>query len=1033
MLRTLVHHSLQRRWVVVLSAAGLLIAGGLAVRRAPWDVFPEFAPAQVTVQTEAPGLSADEVERLVSVPIEAALGGTARLQTLRSSSIPGLSVVTAIFEEGTELLAARQRVVERLPEVGARLPRGVEPPRVVPMTASMSRLAMIGLTSDTVPTMELRRLAERVFRVRMQNVQGVAHVEIFGGEVKQYQIRIDPRRLEMHRVSVDDVVRAARGATGFGSSGFLETANQRIAIRQHAGVLSTDEIGAAPVAVRDGVVVHLANVADVVVAAADKPGDATIDGRLGVLLIIHKQPDFNTLAVTHDLEAAIDELAVAMPPGVKLHRQLFRQAGFIERAVGNLNVAIAWGCVLVALILIAFLFETRTVLISLLAIPLSLLGAVLVLRAFGTSLNTMTLGGLAIALGEVVDDAIVDVENVLRRLRENARQGHARSAFAVVLEASLEVRSAVVYASFIVALVFVPIFFLPGLAGTLFRPLGYAYITAILVSLAVAVTVTPALALILLPGGAARRREPPLVRGLRAGYARLLAPVLQRPRATLAVAVLLLAAAAAAIPHLGGEFLPDFREANFQVFMVGMPDSSLAESVRAGSQLAQRLREIPGVQSVAQQIGRADLSEDTWGPNTSEVWIVVDDQADLPAMLARVEAALKDVAGHSVAIKQFLRERVDEVLTGTTADVALRIVGPELDVLRQQAERLRAAIADVGGVADLRVEQLVEVPQIDILVRPPDAAHHGLSVGQLHEAIQTLLAGLPVGQVFDGDSVYDVVVRAHPLLRSDPLALRALAVDLPQGGRVPLGAAADVRLGSAPNAIQREGGSRRMLVTFNVRGRDVASTMDEVDQRLQQRALPLPPGYHLEHGGEHTARREAVHRLALFERRVDGGDLPPPIPRFQPRKPGTSCDAERAPGGRGKRRRRGPGRRQRLPRVARGTDHRLRHRGPQCHSAGQPLRAPPARRRRAARTGTAPPRCGRTPRPNPHDRRGNRLGPHAARDPRRSARTRDRAPDGSGDCRRTGLFHPADALRRARALPLDAPLRPARVGFKPRR
>jgi len=866
MLRGLISFALRFRLVVVLLAAVLLAGGGLALREAPWDIFPEFAPGMIIVQTEAPGLSAEEVERLVTLPVEAALGGVYRLETLRSSSIPGLSAITAIFDEGADVLQARQAVNERLAEVAPRLPQGVEPPRMGPLTASTSRLLMIGLTSDTVPATQLRTFAERTFRIRLQSVRGVAHVEVFGGEVKQYQVRLVPRRLQQFGLSVQQVVAAAREATGFGGAGFFDTANQRLPIRQRTRIESAAELAAAPVLVQAGRVVTLGQVAEVTAGAADKPGDATVNGRPGVVLIVHKQPYFNTLGVTEAVQQALEELKPALPKGAQVHPQLFRQASFIQRAIGNLNVAILWGCGLVTLILIAFLFQWRTVVISLSAIPLSLLGAVVILRGFGASLNTMTLGGLAIALGEVVDDAIVDVENVLRRLRENRRRQEPRPAFQVILDASCEVRGAVVYASFIVVLVFVPVFFLGGLGGKFFRPLGFAYVTAILVSLVVAVTVTPALCLALLPRARSDRgHEPPWIAGLKGAYGKLLSGVLRHPRWTVAFALLLFVAALAVVPHLGGQFLPDFREANFQVFMRGMPDSSLGESMRMGNRLADRLRaEVPAVLSVAQQIGRAELSEDTWGPETSEVWIVIREDADVDQVVGQVRESLEKMPGYVFQVKQFLRERIDEVLTGTTADVVIRIAGPDLGVLRSQAEVVRAAIQDVPGVADLQVEQQVEVPQVEILLRPKDVARYGLSVGGLHEMIRALLGGTRVGQVYEGDAVVDVVVRADPAIRRNPLALRELLIDLPGGDKIPLRAVADVDVVDAPNAINREGGSRRLLVTFNAEDRDVASVVEDVEARLADRASSLPAGYHLELAGEHEARREAVNRLVLL-------------------------------------------------------------------------------------------------------------------------------------------------------------------------
>ena len=862
MLHHLISFSLHYRLVVLLLATVSVIGGMLAVRESPWEVFPEFAPPQIVLQTEAPGLSAQEVEQLVTVPIEGAVNGVTRLAALRTSSIPGLSVVTAVFTQGTDILVARQLVAERLAQLGPELPQGVRTPRMVPLTASTSRLLMLGLTSDTVSPMQLRTIADWTFQRQLRAVPGVAHVEVFGGEVKQYQVLLDPNRLARYRVSLDEIVVAAGKATGFGGAGYLETSNQRFPIRQRATIDSPEDLAAVPVIVEAGAIVSLGQLADVRIGPADKAGDATIDGKPGVLLLVHKQAYANTLTVSANVQKVIGELETALPEGVTLHRSLFRQATFVERAIGNLNLAILIGCGLVTAILVAFLCQWRTVVISLTAIPLSLLGAILVLRGLGASLNAMTLGGLAIALGEVVDDAIVDVENVLRRLQENQQRPIPRPALCVVLDASLEVRSAVVYASFIVILVFVPVFFMEGLAGSFFRPLGMAYVSAILVSLLVALTVTPAMCLLLLGGvGSAGTRKPPLTRFLGGLYARSLPWALDFRVATAVSSGLLLTAAALASPFLGGELMPDFRESNFVVFMVARPDCSLVESVRMGEHLAGRLRQIPGVISVAQQIGRANLSEDTWGPNISEVWIVIDDRADYDRTLHTLRACLDRVPGCVFQVKQFLRERMDEVLTGTTADVVVRVVGPDLAVLREHAASMARAIQEIPGIADLRLEQQVQVPQIEVLLRPQQAARYGFAVGDLHRDIQTLLEGTCVGQVYEQDCTFNVVVRARPDLRADPKALGRLMVDSPLREKIPLQAVAEIGLVEAPNIIQREGGRRRFLVTCNCEDRDVTSLEREIRSRLAPILATLPEGYHVELGGEAEARAQARSRL----------------------------------------------------------------------------------------------------------------------------------------------------------------------------
>lgn len=872
MLRSLVMFSLRFRLIVVLLAVILLVGGIVSLRDADWDVFPEFAPPQIVVQTEAAGLSTEEVEQLVTVPVEAALNGVGRLKVLRSSSAAGLSVTTAIFEDGTDILTARQLVGERIGEVATKLPQGTGPPRMTPLTASTSRLLMVALTSKTVSPMDLRTLADWTFKRRLEAVQGVAKVEVFGGAVKQFQVLLDPLRMRSFGVSLQEVGQAARNATGYGGASFLETPNQRVAIRQRTRIETPDDLAAVPITVTRGLPIALRQVADVAIGVEDRVGDALVDGKPAVLMVIHKQPYFNTLTVTDNLSGALDELRGGLPADVELHENLFRQATFIERAMHNLNLAILIGCALVVLVLAAFLAQWRTVVISLTAIPLSLLGAILVLRAFGASLNSMTLGGLAIALGEVVDDAIVDVENVLRRLRENARRPRPLSAFRVILKASLEVRGAVVYASFIVMLVFLPVFLLPGLAGSFFRPLGYAYVVAILVSLVVAMTLTPALCYLLLrrygePRDDGRYRaddDSALVRFLKRAYGRVLPVLLTHPKATLGAALLVAGAAVGLAPFLGGEFLPEFRESNFVVLMAGKPDSSLVEAERTGKLIYDRLAAFPGVESVAQQIGRAELSEDTWGPNVSEIWVELDEDIDYENLLSAVRDDLEDVPGLVFEIKPFLRERIDETLTGATADVVIRVAGPDLAELRAIAQKIHDAIEDVAGLEDLRVEQQVAVPQLEILSRPAELARFGVTAGELNQTVRTLLAGAHVGQIYDQDRVFDVVVRAPPAARSNAAAIGELLVDLPTNEKVPLRALADINLVDSPNAINREGASRRTQITFNVEGRDLSAVVAEIRDRIERQVEPLPAGYHMEFAGEYAARMEAVARLVLF-------------------------------------------------------------------------------------------------------------------------------------------------------------------------
>ncbi len=865
MIRGLITFSLRYPPVVLLLAIALLVAGGVALRDATWDIFPEFAPPLVVIQTEAPGFSTEEVEQLITIPIESAINGVSRLKVLRSSSAPGLCVVTAIFEEGTRALEARQVVAERLVAVRGQLPDSAEEPKLVPMMASTSRLLMVGITSDRTSPMELRTLASWTLRRRIQAVRGVAHIDLYGGDIKQYQILVSPERLKQYDLSLTQVLNAGRSATGFGGAGFLETPNQRLPIRQRTRIESAADIAAVPVRVQDGVALPLGHVAEVVVGAADKFGGAQINGKPGVLMVIFKQPDFNTLKVTSEVQQALDELKASLPAGVELHPALFRQATFIDRAIGNLRESIWIGCLLVTVVLVAFLWQWRTLAISLTAIPLSLMGAILILRGFGVTLNAMTLGGLAIALGEVVDDAIVDVENVLRRLKDNRLRSEPLPTFDVVLSASLEVRSAVVYASFIVMLVFLPVFCLEGLAGKFFGPLALAYVVAILVSLGIALTVTPAMCLWLLSSSSIDPdHETWLIRGLNAIYRRVLSPFLRWRGVTIGLAVLLLVASCGALPFLGGEFLPDFRESNFVVIMAGKPDSSLVDSERVGQRFSERLLKIDGIKSVVQQIGRAELSEDTWGPNISEVWLVTKDDADYDKVLDEIREAGEELPGYVFQTKQFLRERIDEVLTGSTADIVIRVVGPDLDVLRAKAGDIATAIHDIPGVFDLRVEQQVDVPQVEMLLKPREAARYGFSVGEVNHSLQTLLRGTQVGQVFENDTVFDVVVRAVADVRRDPRSLGELLLDSPGGEKIPVKAVSDIALKPAPNVINREQGRRRMLVTCNAEDRDVESVITDIRRRIAEQVKLPPAGYHVEYAGEFQAKAEAQQRLLLL-------------------------------------------------------------------------------------------------------------------------------------------------------------------------
>ena len=854
----LVSTSLRFR-VVVLALSILLIVFGIrTLRETPLDVFPEFAPPLVEIQTEAPGLSTEEVESMITMPLENALNGTPWVKVIRSKSVLGLSSVVLIFEEGTDLIRARQLVQERLATEAGRLPAVAHPPVILSPLSSTSRALKIGITSKTLSQMEMTTLARWTIRPRLMAVRGVANVAIWGQRDRQFQVLIDPERLLAHQVSLDAVQRAAADAVELAGGGFVDTPNQRLAVRQAVGIASAEQLGEALVEFRGGTPLRLRDVADVVEDHQTPIGDAIINDVPGLLLIVEKQPWGNTLSVTRDVEKALDDLRPGLAE-LEIDPTIFRPATFIERSLANLSRAMAIGCGLVVLILVLFLFDWRTALISITAIPLSLIAAGLVLHYWGGTLNTMVIAGLVIALGEVVDDAIIDVENILRRLQLNREAAQPRSPFQVVLDASLEVRSAVVYASLIVTLVFVPVLFLDGLSGSFFRPLAWAYILAILASLMVALTVTPALSLMLLPTANRRRHDAPLAHMLKAIYRRLLPPLVARPWLSVAIVTLAIAGAAAASTRLGQEYLPNFQETDFLMHWVEKPGASLESMRHITAQASKELRAIEGVRNFGSHIGRAEVADEVVGPNFTELWISVDPRVDLPATVAKVQTAVDGYPGLYRDLLTYLKERIKEVLSGAGATIVVRVYGPDLAELRAKGNEIKDAIAHISGVTNLKVEAQVLVPQIQVKLRPDAAARFGLTPGHVRQAVATLVKGNKVGEVYQDQKVLDVVVRGIPAVRTDLAALRRLPIDLPLGGQAPLADVADVFIDPAPNEIKRESASRRLDVTCNVAGRDLGSVAREIEGRVRQ--VSFQREYHPEFLGEYAARQEASRRL----------------------------------------------------------------------------------------------------------------------------------------------------------------------------
>jgi CzcA family heavy metal efflux pump len=869
MLKRLVEISLHRRGVVITLAMGLIFYGLFVASRARLDVFPEFVQPQVGVQTEAPGLSPEQVEVLVTRPVENAMNGAVNLEAVRSESIQGLSVVTAVFKDATDIFRARQMLSERLAQITGELPAGVGAPKMEPLTSSTMDLLKFGLTSEKLSPAELRAFADWTVRPRLLAVPGVAALKVFGGEVRELQIQFDPQQLKIFNVSVADVANAARAATGVRGAGFIETDAQRLPLLTEGQVFTAAQLGEVVVAHRDGRSVRLRDVATVTEGSAPKSGDALINGQPGILMTTTSQFGANTMEVTLAVETALDELRPTFVKlGVNYVPGLHRPATFIEHAIANMKLSLLLGAVLVTVVLFLFLLDLRTVLISFLSIPLSLLAAIVVLDHFGVTLNTLTLGGLAVAVGVVVDDAIIDVENILRRLRERAgTKTSTAEILKIVLHASLEVRSAVVYATFIVALVFLPVLTMTGLQGKFFAPLGFAFILAILASLLVALTVTPALCLAFL-SRAEPHAEPGYLRRLKGFHRALLERSSRYPKSLILAALVLVAGAVATLPFFGGEFLPDFREGHFVCHVEMIPGTSLPEMKRLGARISQEVLKNPAIATVGHQIGRAELGEDTWGPNKSELHVemkpgAIDGQE---AVQNEIRDTLAKFPGIQTEVLTFLGDRIGESIAGETAQVVINVFGDDLDLLDAKAREIAAVLEKIPGAADVKSAASDGEPRLQIKLRPERLTQFGFRPADVLEAVQTAYEGDRVAQIYEGEKSVNIRLMLADAGRNNPARIGELLVNNGGGTQLPLRELAEISLVQGRDLISHEGARRRQTVTCNPAGRDVASFVAEAKAAVAAQ-VKLPAGTYAEFSGaaeqQATARRElALHSLA---------------------------------------------------------------------------------------------------------------------------------------------------------------------------
>ena len=866
MLNAIVRFSLRHRGIVIALAFALLGYGVYSLTRAKYDVFPEFAPPMVVIQTEAPGLAPEQVELLVTSPVEVAINGVPGLESLHSGSIQGLSAVTATFHMGTDIYRDRQVVAERLTTVTGRLPAGVQAPVMAPITSSTGDILGIGLTSNNLSPMQLRTIADWTVRLRLLSVPGVANVRVFGKDVKQYQIQVIPDRLIQYSLSVNDVVNAARNATGIRGAGFIESDNQRLILQSQGQSLTPAELANTVVVHSKGANVTLGQVAHVREAPAPPFGAGLIDGKPGVVLMVEAQYGANTLEVTQAVDQELESLRPTLSQqGVQLHASLFRAANFIDTALSNIRSSLLIGAILVIVVLFLFLFNFRTASISCTAIPLSLLAAVTVMNQMGFTLNTMTLGGLAIAIGEVVDDAVIDVENILRRLRENRMLPNPRSVIRVVLDASIEVRSAVVYASFAVVLVFVPILTMSGLAGRIFAPLGIAYILSILASLGVALTVTPALSFVFLARKELREEDPPLVRWLKRRYRSVLLTVERAPRIVLAAVLAITILGLALVPFFSTSFLPEFREGHFILHMTAVPGTSLNESLRVGKRVTEALLKIPYIRSIAQKAGRAELGGETRSTNGSE--FDVDLKPHLSGSQnqdaqAAIFKAVAPIAGESFSLNTFLTERIDETLSGYRAAVVVNIYGNSLDELDRLAPQVARVLSSVPGASGVQMQSPPGTPQVAIQLRPADVARWGFDPVSVLDVIRTAFGGTTVGQVYEGNRVVDVAVILPSQDRQNISQIEALPLRSPSGNFVTLSQLATVYETSGRFIVLHDATQRVQTITCNVSGVG-ANTFVQNARKMIESQISFPAGTYVDFAGTAAAQAQSSRDLMV--------------------------------------------------------------------------------------------------------------------------------------------------------------------------
>ncbi|BBC26743.1 efflux RND transporter permease subunit [Pseudanabaena sp. ABRG5-3] len=864
MLSSIIKWAIARRWLVIVGAMILSIWIFRTIVQMPLDVFPPFAPPQVEIQTEAAGLAPEEVESLVTLPIESAINGTAGVSAVRSSSAASISVVRVIFNWGTDIYQARQLVTERLQSARSKLPASVETPQIAPISSPIGTIITYAFTSQNNDLMETRRLVDWQVTNRLLAVPGVAQVIVFGGDVRQYQVLVAPEKLQAFNVSLQDVSDAVAAANVNAPGGYLITPDREKLIRGIGRIEDIEDLKQSVIKARNGVPVRISDVADVKIGAAVKRGDASVNTQKAVVAIINKQPQADTPTVTRAVEAAMNELKVGLPTSIQVETT-FLQEAYIDASIENVKEALVEGSIIVALVLIPFLMNWRNLAVCLAALPLSLLIGVLALNWLGQGLNTMTLGGLAVAIGSAVDDAIVDAENVYRCLRENKHSDNPRPVLEVVFDGCQEVRDSVFGATIITIVVFSPIFALTGVEGSIFIPMGLGYLAAVLASSFVALTVTPALCAILLPHGHLPEREPWVARFFKKLYLPLIKFAMRRSQIIIAIAAASLLISAIVVPSFGRIFLPEFQEQSLVNTLLLYPGSSLEATNSAGSVLENKLKDNPNFRNIQVRSGRAEGDADAAGVNLAHVDVELSEvgMKDRKASIDLLRQEFGKVIGAAPNVGGFISHRMDEVLSGVRSAIAVKIFGADLAQLRILGQQVNDVMRSVEGVVDLQLEPQIPVEQVQIQFDRMGAARYGLTVGKLSETIEIALNGLVVSQVLEQQQTFDLVVWLKPEARKSIDTIGNLMVDTSDGNKIPLAQVAKLIDGKGANTINRENVSRLLVVAANAQGRDLRSVVSDIQAKVKEQ-IQIPTGYYIQYAGQFEAEGRASQNILLF-------------------------------------------------------------------------------------------------------------------------------------------------------------------------